>query len=75
MKMPQLERGQPEAWPDEPARGWGLGTQAGEGSRAKAQGMPPPGSTGYPAMHVSLLASAPLQMPLSRGMSCFRVCG
>ena len=40
MKMPQLERGQPGAWPEEPARGWGLGRQAGEGSRAKAQGMP-----------------------------------
>ena len=41
MKMPGLERGQPEPWPEEPAWGWGLGRQAGEGSQAKAQGDAP----------------------------------
>ena len=71
MKMPGLERGQPEPWPEEPA--WG--DRLVKGVRQRPRGMPPPGSTGYPAMHVSLLASDPLQMPVSRGKSCFRVCG
>ena len=31
MKMPGLERGQPEPWPEEPAWGWGLGRQAVKG--------------------------------------------
>lgn len=38
--MPQLERGQPGAWPEEPALGWGLGRQAGEGSRQRPRGCP-----------------------------------